>query len=75
MNQNRRKRLKEAVAILDSALKIVSTAKDEEQDSLDSCPENLQDSERCVVMENAIDALEEAMDNIEQASESINSAM
>lgn len=63
------------LALLDSAIRIVSAAKDEEQDSLDNCPENLQDSEKCVIMENAIDALEEAVENIEQASDRISSAM
>lgn len=75
MNKQRRLNLKEASSYLEKALQIVSRAKDEEQDSLDNLPENLQDSDRCTIMENAIDALEDAINNIEQASESINNAL
>lgn len=75
MNKQRRIRLKEANSYLDRAMQIVSSVKDEEQDSLDNLPENLQGSERCTIMEDAIDALEEAIENIEQASESINNAL
>lgn len=75
MNKQRRIRLKEANSYLDRAMQIVSSVKDEEQDSLDNLPENLQGSERCTIMEDAIDALEDAIGNIEQASESINNAL
>ena len=72
MNNNQRKKLKEAQTHLGMALDIVSTIRDEEQDKLDNTPENLQNSERYTIMENAIDELEEAVDNIEQATECIN---
>lgn len=75
MNKQRRIRLKEANSYLDCVMQIVYSVKDEEQDSLDNLPENLQSSERCTIMEDAIDALEEAIENIEQASESINNAL
>ncbi len=75
MNKQRRIRLKEANSYLDCAMQIVSSVKDEEQDGLDNMPENLQNSERCTIMEDAIDALEEAIENIERASESINNAL
>ena len=75
MNKQRRTKLKEANGFLNQAIRIISSVKDEEQDSIDNLPENLQSSERYAIMENAIDQLEEAIDNIEQASENINNAL
>lgn len=74
MNKQRRLKLKEALALLERALHIVSCVKDEEQDALDNCPENLQNGERCAAMENAIDELEEAIEKIKEATENINNA-
>lgn len=74
MNNGRRARLKEACALLSRALSIVTSVKEEEQDSLDNLPVNLQYGERCALMENAIDELEEAEGKIEEATESINNA-
>jgi hypothetical protein len=54
------------VSILDAIQMIV----DEEQQSLDELPENLQESERAGTMQEAIDSLEQAtyeIDNIESA--------
>ena len=75
MNKQRRIRLKQdARSYLERALIIVSSVKDEEQDSLDNYPENLQGSDRYAVSETAIDELEDAVDHIEQAIENINNA-
>ncbi|MDO4562210.1 MAG: hypothetical protein Q4C12_00090 [Clostridia bacterium] len=74
MNKQRRIRLGESCSLLEQALRIVTTVRDQEQDALDNFPENLQNSERCTTMEHAIDELEEAIENIEQAAESINNA-
>ena len=46
MNYQRRKRLRVACSLLEEASSIVEDVRDEEQDSLDNMPENLQDSER-----------------------------
>jgi hypothetical protein len=75
MNKQRRIRLSESCALLDRALDIISSVRDEEQDALDNCPENLQGGERCVVMEDAIDQLEDAIDHIEQAVDGVNNAL
>lgn len=75
MNRQKRIKLKEAVSFLEKAKNLISSVRDREQDDLDNCPENLQGSERYVIMENAIDELEEAIANIEQATESVNNAM
>lgn len=75
MNKNRRTSLKQASSLLDRAIDIVRDAKDEEQYCLDNLPENLQNSERCENMENAIDSLEDAIDKIGEAKESISEAI
>ena len=75
MNKQRRKEIDQVtsslmaidlVSILDAIQMIV----DEEQQSLDELPENLQESERAGTMQEAIDSLEQAgyeIDNIETA--------
>lgn len=74
MNKNRRLKLTLARSYLEKAVSIVEAAKDEEQDCIDNLPENLQNSERCTIMEDAVDELEEAIDNIESAIENIDKA-
>lgn len=75
MNDNRRIRLKESCAMLQTAMATIQSVKEEEQNSLDNVPENLQNSELCIEMESAIDALEEAAENVEQATISVYNAL
>lgn len=74
MNQKRREKLKRAVALLEEASDITSAALDDERDCLYNMPENLQDSERCEKMEQAVDKLEEALEQIDSARECIEEA-
>lgn len=74
MNKQRRARLAEAHSLLGRAVSIVERAKDEEQDSFDNLPENLQSSERGELMEEAIDELQTAIDSINDAMEHIDCA-
>lgn len=74
MNKQRRARLSEAHSLLGRAVSIVERAKDEEQDSFDNLPENLQSSERGELMEEAIDELQTAIDSISDAMEHIDCA-
>lgn len=74
MNKQRRARLSEAHSLLGRAASIVERAKDEEQDSFDNLPENLQSSERGEIMEEAIDELQTAIDSINDAMEHIDCA-
>lgn len=67
MNNKRRELLKEAVRLLDRVSGIVNNALDQEQDSLDSMPENLQTSERCERMESVVGNLEDALSCIDEA--------
>lgn len=74
MNKQKRARLSEAHSLLGRAVSIVERAKDEEQDSFDNLPENLQSSERGELMEEAIDELQTAIDSINDAMEHIDCA-
>ena len=74
MNKQRRARLSEAHSLLGKAVSIVERAKDEEQDSFDNLPENLQISERGEAMEEAIDELQMTIDSINDAMEHIDCA-
>lgn len=61
--------------MLGSAANLVSNALDEEEDSLDNMPENLQNSERYEKKEAVIDALNDASESIDTAIEKINEAI
>lgn len=74
MNNKRRALLQKAIATLDSASGYVSTVLDEEQDSFDNMPENLESSDRYIKMETAIDKLEEAIEQIDSAKECLEEA-
>lgn len=71
MNKQRRANLSEAQSLLGRAAAIVERAKDEEQDSFENLPENLQSSERGEAMEDAIGELQTAIDAINDAMEHI----
>lgn len=64
MNNTRRKSLKQAVTLLESANEIIETVLDEEQDSYDCLPEGIMDSDRGMQMEENIDTLTNIQDEI-----------
>jgi hypothetical protein len=66
MNNDRRKEINKAVALLQEALNILETARDEESDTFNNMPENLQNSERGQKAEEAYGQLEYACCNLEQ---------
>lgn len=74
MNDNRRKNLKRALSMLESANQIISQAADQEQDSLDNLPESLQSSEQYEKMEDAVSLLESAIEDIDSASDKLRDA-
>lgn len=74
MNKNRRVKISEAVSILETALKIVETVRDDEQDCLNNMPENLESSYRYEKMENAVDRLDDAVSSIEEARDALEEA-
>jgi hypothetical protein len=75
MNKQRRKEIDQVTSSLMaidlvSILDAIQMIADEEQQSLDELPENLQESERAGTMQEAIDYLQQAtyeIDNIESA--------
>lgn len=74
MNNQRREKLKLARGFLNRASDIVSSVLEDEQDSLDNMPENLQYSDKYEKMEAAIGKLEDGLNNIEAADECLEEA-
>ena len=74
MNNKRRKELRRAIEIIETALDIVNQVKDEE-DSMCSYPENLQGTEIYENMETAVDTMEDAVSNIDDGISSLNEAV
>jgi NTP pyrophosphatase (non-canonical NTP hydrolase) len=75
MNNNRRKQLDKARALIEEALEIVSAARDEEQEYFDAMPESLQGGDKGSAAQEAVDALDEAVSNLETARDSIDDAI
>lgn len=75
MNDNRRIRLKESCSMLQTAMGMIRLVEEEEQDSIDNIPENLQNSELCIKMESTIETLEEAVEDVERAIIGVNSVL
>ena len=67
MNKTKRKRLKDGISYITKAIHIIESVKDEEEESLNSLPDNLADSNRALEMENNIDIMEEAYGILEEA--------
>ena len=66
MNNKRRRSLRESIYYLNKASELISSVSFGEQDCLDSMPENLSSSERCLKME---DNIEEIIRDIESVIE------
>ena len=75
MNNQRREKLRKAEQALNAASEYIEDVLDEEQDSLDNIPENLQGSNRYEQMEIAVDKLNEAIDQIESVKECLDEAV
>lgn len=67
MNDVRRKRIAQAVDLLNEAMEILDEVKDEEQEAFDNLPENFQAAERGEEMEGYVESLAEAYDYVESA--------
>lgn len=66
MNNDRRKEINKAVSLLQEAMSILETARDEEGYTFNNMPENLQNSERGQLSEQAFGYLEEACCSLEE---------
>lgn len=75
MNNKRRRKLKNALELILQASNIVSEVRDEELDSIDNVPENLQETDRFYSMEDAVDYLDNASGYLDEVEENLNSAI
>lgn len=75
MNNKRRKELRKAISMIEVALDIVNSAKEDEEDAMYNYPENLQGTETYDNMEVAVDTMEEATFAIEDGVDSLNNAI
>ena len=75
MNEEKRHRLRDAISMIEKGASVVESVKDDEQDSFDNMPENLQESDRGIAMEDAIGELEDAFSSAKDAIDSIERAM
>ncbi len=75
MNNKRRKELRRAIDMIETALDIVNSVKDEEEDAMYNYPENLQGTETYENMEVAVDTMDEITSAIEDGVDSLNNAV
>lgn len=74
LNSSRRGEISRVIDKLEDIKQEVAYIRDDEQESLDNMPENLESSERYASMEQAVDNLEDAVSGIEDAIDSLNKA-
>ena len=75
MNNKRRKELRRAIDMIETALDIVNQVKDEEEDSMYNYPEHLQGTETYENMETAVETMDDAISNIDDGISSLNEAV
>ena len=75
MNKDRRKRILAISLRVEQLMQDLEEIKDEEQESLDNMPENLQESQRYYSMSEAIDYLDAAYDGINDVLYNLNEAV
>ena len=74
MNNRKRLKLNEAIALIRRANSMVQSVCDEEENGMDRLPENMEDSILHERMETAVDELDSALDELDSAIEHIESA-
>ncbi len=67
MNDKRRKRIREVVARLESCSTDLESIKDEEDETRDNIPENLQNGDRYCESEECSDKIDDAISDIRSA--------
>ena len=72
MNNKRRKEIQKAIIDIED---IVQKILDEEEEAFENMPENLQESERGEISQNAQDCLSDAIDALEEAIGALEDAM
>jgi ABC-type transporter Mla subunit MlaD len=71
MNKKDRKELEKALSLLNQALHIVESARDNEEDKLENLTEGLQQSQMGEDIQSAIDNLELVVESISSATEEL----
>lgn len=74
MNNDRRKEIAKALALIEEAKNLLETARDDEQAYYDNMPESFQAGDKGDRASAAADALSEAYDNLEAAIDSCNTS-
>ena len=75
MNNQRRKEIKSILGQLEYFKDELERICNDEEDYHDNIPENLQDSDRAISSEEAIDSLNEAIENLENSINELENAM
>ena len=71
MNKERKKRIMDVKEILGNAVDELEDIRSEEEMAMENIPENLQNSEKYALMEDAVDALEDAYGSVSDAIDSL----
>ena len=74
MNNVRRKQIRKVIEALHPIYEDVNTLAEQEEESFDSLPESLQESERGEKMQEAAENLYEAVDMLDEAMNALESA-
>ena len=75
MNNQRRKEIKSILGQLEYLKGEIERICNDEEDYHDNIPDNLQDSDRAMSSEEAIDSLNEATENLENSIDALENAM
>lgn len=71
MNNTRRKSIQKIINGITALKEDLETLLDEEQEYLDNMPENLQESERAEVAQDAIDNMETVIDGLDECVDTL----
>lgn len=74
MNADRRKRLRQAAALLSEARELISAVQEEEQEAYDNMPESLQAGDKGTKMSETADALDTLAQELENAESGLEEA-
>lgn len=75
MNNQRRKEIAKAQALIDEAKSILEQAQADEQDYYDNMPENMQSGERGEKAEQSASELQDAVDSLDSAVSAVENAV
>lgn len=74
MNADRRKRLRQAAALLSEAKELISNVQEEEQEAYDNMPESLQAGDKGTKMSETVDVLDALAQELDAAEGTIEEA-